>query len=112
MPEGRVRSGIQRVLTDNLRWRLTCDMPRQQRHDNPVPKLIVRRGALSSWCGLVEANPVGSGVDELHLSAVARPWLDAWIEERISVQMQFGMERVEVPPHGEHSPPRCSVVVM
>ena len=45
---------------------------------------IVRRGAgcLAGLGGFVEANPIGSRVDELHLSAVARTWLDAWIEER------------------------------
>jgi hypothetical protein len=38
-----------------------------------IPKLTVRqysltgRGALAGWCRLVEANPVGGRVDELHL---------------------------------------------
>ena len=65
-----------------------------------VPKLIVRRPArqLHAWCGLVEANPVGSRVDELHLPAIAGAWLDAWIEERIPALMQLGVQRVEVAP--------------
>jgi hypothetical protein len=74
--------------------------------------VIARRGGSSGWCGLVEANPVGSGVNELHLSAVARTWLDAWIEERVSPLVQFGVQRVEVAYYDEHGRPRCSIVVM
>jgi len=75
---------------------------------------IVRRGAgcLAGLGGFVEANPIGSRVDELHLSAVARTWLDAWIEERISALMELGVQCVEVMYHDEHSRPRCSVIVM
>jgi hypothetical protein len=39
------------------------------------------------WCVFVEANPVGSRVDELHLPA----WSDTRIKERISALVEFGV---------------------
>jgi hypothetical protein len=71
-----------------------------------------RSAGLSGWCGLVETNPVGSRVDELHLFAVPRTWLDAWIEEWIPAIAEFCVQRFDVAHHDEHSGPRRSIVVM
>jgi hypothetical protein len=73
-----------------------------------IPRLIVRRywlagcGALAGWCRLVEAEPVGSRVNELHLSAIPGAWADARIEKRVSALMEFGVQRVDIAHYDEH----------
>src|SRR4029077_33013 len=84
-----------------------------QSHDQRSRWRIAHRGrCLAGWCGLVEANPVGGGVDELHLSDVSGTWADARIEERVSVLVEFVMQCVDVAYLDEHGRPWRSVVVM
>ena len=40
------------------------------------PPTLCWCGALAGWCRLVEAEPVGSRVNELHLSAIPGAWAD------------------------------------
>ena len=76
------------------------------------PKEPGKIGSLAGWCGLVEANPVGGRVDELHLSDVPGTWADARIEERVSALVEFGVQCVDVAYLDEHGRPWRSVVVM
>ncbi len=57
----------------------------------PGPPAATGRCGLSGWCGLEEANPVGSRVDKLHLPAVRGAWANARIEERVSALVEFGV---------------------
>ena len=56
-------------------------------------------GTLPGRCGLIEADPVGRRVDELHLPILAGTWPNARVEERVVVLVEFGVQRVEIAHH-------------
>lgn len=74
--------------------------------------LLAGREVLAGRAGLVEADPVGGGVDELHLPSVSRAWADARIEERISARVEFGVQSVEVAYHDKYGRAWRAVVVV